>query len=180
MNKLFKLIDKTNLFLNKLNKFFIILFLLIPIVLFSCLFKNLYYKNNSLFVKNKELIFLENEYKNIVSSNEFVLELEKSNNYLKTITEEIDAKNNILYDNFKRYKWENIDSVVADNFKNTKIYMNNKNEILLYGNENFLDILYKISEFEIKYPKYNFDFFTYDGYDKSYKFRINNLEKDQN
>ena len=56
--------------------------------------------------------------------------------------------------------------------------MKNNNEILLYGNENFLDILNKINQFEIKYPKYNFDFFKYDGYDKSYKFKIVNIEKE--
>lgn len=173
-----KIINQINNKLNKLNIAFKIVFLFIPIIFCVFIFNKLYIKNNVLSSKSKELLFLEGEYNSIVKNNSFVIELEESNKKLKSINEEIEAKNNILYDNFKKYQWNNIDSIVSDNFINSKIYMKNNNEILLYGNENFLDILYKVSDFEVKYPKYNFDFFKYDGYDKSYKFKIVNIEKE--
>lgn len=170
--------EKINNIILKQHKVVKVLILLIPVIFFSYCYTKLVTKNERLYNKNAELIFLENEHKNIVSNNNFVMELEKNKNHLINLIKSIEERNTILYDNFKKYQWNQIDNIVANNFIKTRIYMKNESEILLYGTEDFLDIFNKIENYESLYPKYKIDFFKYDGYDKNYKFRLSNIEKD--
>lgn len=169
-------IKNINDLIEKQNNIIKVIILTLPFILLTTFYFTYIVKESKLLnIKKKDLIYLENEYNNIVKNNSTFIELNESKKILVDLEKEINDKSNLLYDNFKLYHWEEIDKKVKENFLTSNIYSKNEKEIMLYGKDSFLNIYRDLTIFEKRYSKYKIDFFSYNAEEKSYKIKILNI-----
>lgn len=155
------------------------LVIVIPIYMSLLGIYSIYSYNNQVKELNTKLISLEKEYLNIMNKNPLIQEFEKYKSELNLLSVELELWNKKLKEFKELYDWDllNQDLISKTFGGNSFIFLKDDKELLLYGNDDFLTILNGLKMFEKKYPKYNINFVKYNGYDKSFKIKILNIQE---